>query len=474
MAIGSIGLFASSGLRILDIVARKRAAADSVSQARALRSITLLAGLSALSWSVLITALGRGQTPNDLIFVISLHIALISAGATSLSAIPAASLSFVLLLGLDACFNIAAGIWPLMPEAQMLLLMFLAMLARAVIGQAHVFAERGMSEVNQEEMELARHDERAQIAVREAKLQAEAETRASGARQVHERELRQRHHSELLELAERFESTVFAASGRVLEAADGLRSSSGHLATLGPSIEAQTDGVDAAASSARLAADRVAATTSDVHGMALSISVQIAAQADASCNARHASEQSNQTVQALAAQVDGVEQITSLIGSIASRTNLLALNATIEAARAGEAGRGFSVVACEVKALAAQTRDATGEIEKRLAGMQIHVEHAVCSIADTVRQIGSLADAASAIQTAVAQQQRATEEIHADAGEASISTASLHERFSAVAGATREAGLLSESIGQTANLVACDTASLRDAATQFIERLRKA
>ncbi|MBO6674742.1 MAG: methyl-accepting chemotaxis protein [Rhizobiales bacterium] len=261
--------------------------------------------------------------------------------------------------------------------------------------------------------------------------------RASQAEEQADKERRQ---AVVLEAVEQFEAAATQSIGKVTQSASQMQQSAQSLSALAEDTSSKSTTVASSSEEATSNVQTVASAAEELSASIAEISRQVNESAEMSRSAVEQAKDTGDQVNSLVQAAQKIGEVVSLIQDIAEQTNLLALNATIEAARAGEAGRGFAVVASEVKGLAEQTSRATDQISGLITDIQSSTEASVTSIEAISEKIKSMDTIATAIASSVDEQGAATQEIASNVQQAAMGTQSVSSTISGVSQATQQTG----------------------------------
>ena len=234
------------------------------------------------------------------------------------------------------------------------------------------------------------------------------------------------------EIIVRFEGSMQDIVDTVSVSADNLAASAEQLQQ---NTSSAADESASVASAARTASGNVCSLASATEELSLSvqeINKRVVDSANAASSAVEIANKTTDDINILSTASKRIDEVVTLITEIAAQTNLLALNATIEAARAGESGKGFSVVASEVKGLAGQTATATAEIVQQVSEIQKASSAARTSIEAISATINGIHEMSEDMAAAVEQQTAATQEIAMNVSSAAEVTSSVSDSITAV------------------------------------------
>lgn len=314
--------------------------------------------------------------------------------------------------------------------------------------------------------ELARAQESLREKLQDAqRLKAENEARSA----------EQLRRAEALEvLVAGFEERADAAVFKLAGAGEALRTSASSMAQLISSSEGRAVSISSAAEESSAGVQTVASSAEELSASIAEILRAAEQTASKVSEASGRSARSREDLSAMYEAVAGMGAMLEAINGVAEQTNLLALNATIEAARAGEAGKGFAVVASEVKTLAEQTTKLTDQIGAQIDALRDRA----ASVAEGSDQIGAALEEieiqASATTSTAEQQTAAVSEISASAQEAARGSAETSSGIADISRSVSSAAEEARSVAGVADEVAGLADDLKSKISAFLRDVKAA
>ncbi|MEQ8968552.1 MAG: methyl-accepting chemotaxis protein [Azospirillaceae bacterium] len=275
-------------------------------------------------------------------------------------------------------------------------------------------------------------------------------------------------------LAETLENKVGDIVRVIAESATEMETAAKGMADTAERTNGRATAVAAASEQASSNVDTVAAAAEELSRSIEEIASRTARSTEATRRASDEAERTSRTVGGLETAAGKIGDVVKLIDDIAEQTNLLALNATIEAARAGEAGKGFAVVASEVKSLAGQTGKATEEIASLIAEIQKTTGGTVAAIGTITEAVRELERLSAEIAAAVEQQGGATREISRNVREAAQGTGDVSANIAGVTQAAGEVGASASQVLAAAGALTGQSRRLEGEMQDFLSGMRAA